>query len=523
MSDLYSANTSRRGFLAGGLGAGVGAFLLSGCTAAVSMDKKGSAKAVKGGTLRLVQTADIAPATLLSQNNPNFSICRTVFNTLTEYDHKTLQPKPSLATKWEIADGGKTYVLTLRDDVKYHTGRAFGPDDVVDVIDILKQDSTSSQLKHVAAICDARKTGANEVTLKFSQAVTNVFDLFEVMIMVDKETYPQLVAGKKFIGTGPFTMQSYRPGAGYTLKRNEQYWKPGRPYLDGVEVAVVTQSSSAVASLRSGQTQLALDLAPLDAVGLKSSAGFKLVPSDAQDSVFYLGQNVTVPPLDQADVRQAIAWAIDRERILNQVLGGIGHTSSLPWPPSSPAFDPAKRDTYRRDIAKAKRLLASAGATGAAVNIYYNAGFAPNAGIAEIVQFDLTQAGLKAAAKPQQAADFFSLLSGAGVPGLFVNVHGFGQLHPATLVKGSFPFNATANAERFTSGQYTNLATRMWTSTDPAAAKAAYNDMNDLLIKQQFVTDLVVSSHTYTISTKLNGLAWNMFDYINLDDAYLSD
>ena len=391
------------------------------------------------------------------------------------------------------------------------------------LINILKQDTTSSQLKTVAAICDARTTGANEVTLKFSQAVTNVFDLFEVMIMVDKETYPQLLAGKKFIGTGPFTMQSYRPGAGYTLRRNDRYWKDGRPYLDGVEVAVVTQSSSAVSSLRSGQSQLALDFAPLDAVGLKDSAGFKLVTSDAQDSVFYLGQNVTVPPLDQADVREAIAWAIDRKRILNQVLGGIGYTSSLPWPPTSPAFDATKRDTYRHDIAKAKQLLAAAGATGASVNIYYNAGFAPNAGIAEIVQFDLTQAGLKATPKPQQAADFFSLLSGSGIPGLFVNVHGFGQLHPATLVKGAFPFNAAANAERFTSGQYTSLAEKMWTTIDQASARAIYADMNDLLIKQQFVTDLVVSSHTYTISTKLNGLAWNMFDYINLDDAYLSD
>jgi peptide/nickel transport system substrate-binding protein len=507
MSDVFSPNVSRRGFLAGGLGVG-GALLLASCTAAVSSKgKKGAGKPVKGGTLRMVQTADIAPATLLSQNNPNFSICRTVFNTLTEYDHKTLQPKPSLATKWQVSDGGKTYILTLRNDVKYHSGRPFGPDDVVGVIDILKRDATSSQLKTVAGICDARKTGANEVTLSFSQAVTNVFDLFEVMIMVDKETYPELLAGKKFIGTGPFTMQSYRPGAGYTLKRNPQYWKDGLPYLDGVEVAVVTQSSSAVASLRSGQSQLALDLAPLDAVGLKRSAGFKLVPTDAQDSVFYLGQNVTVPPLDQAEVRQAIAWAIDRERILSQVLGGIGHTSSLPWTPTSPAFDPTKRDTYRHDAAKAKQLLASAGAAGASVNIYYNAGFAPNAGIA----------------KPQQAADFFSLLSGAGIPGLFVNVHGFGQLHPATLVKGAFPFNAAANAERFTSAQYTNLAAKMWTTTDQAAAKAVYDDMNDLLIKQQFVTDLVVSSHTYTISTKLNGLAWNMFDYINLDNAYLGD
>jgi len=514
---------SRRNFLAvGGLSLGA-ALLLPGCEAAVDQQaKKSGGLASNGGTLHIVQTADIAPATLLSQNNPNFSICRTVFNTLTEYDHKTLQPQPSLATSWDVKDAGKTYVLTLRDDVKYHSGRPFGPDDVVAVIGLLQQNATVSQMKHVAAICDASKTGANEVTLKFSQAVTNVFDLFEMMIMVDKESYPDLLTGGKFIGTGPFTMKSYLPGTGFTLQQNPGYWKAGRPYLDGVQMTVVTQSSSAVAALKSGQAQLALDLAPLDAAALSTTEGFDLVQSDAFDAVYYIGQNVTVRPLDNPQVRQAIAWAIDRDRILNEVLGKIGYTSSLPWAKSSPAYDASKLGAYRLNASKAKSLLAAAGATGASVDLYYNAGFAPNGQIAEIVQFGLTGAGLKVNPKPTQAADFLTLLSGKGIPGLFVNVHGFGQLHPATLVKGAFPFNAAKNAEQYTSNAYTQVANEMWTSADPAAAKQGYDNVNDLLLSQQFVTDLVVSAHTYAVTTKLQGLAWNMFDYLDLDAAQLA-
>lgn len=514
---------SRRDFLAaGGLSLGA-ALLLPGCQAAVHTQAKQSGGPVsKGGTLHMVQTADISPTSLLAQNNPNFSVCRTVFNTLTEYDHKTLHPQPSLARSWDIKDGGKTYVLTLRDDVKYHSGRPFGPDDVVAVIGLLHQDATVSQMKHVAAICDASKTGANEVTLKFSEAVTNVFDLFEMMIMVDKESYSDLLTGAKFVGTGPFTMKSYRPGTGFTLQKNPNYWKPGRPYLDGVQMTVVTQSSSAVAALRSGQAQLALDLAPLDAAALRSTQGFDLVLSDAYDAVYYIGQNVTVRPLDNPQVRQAIAWAIDRDRILNQVLGKIGYTSSLPWAKSSAAYDAHKAGTYSYNLSKAKSLLAGSGAKGASVDLYYNAGFAPNGQIAEIVQFGLSQAGLKVNPKPTQAADFLTLLSGKGIPGLFVNVHGFGQIQPATLVKGAFPFNAAQNAEMFTSQAYTRVADEMWTAIDATAAQTAYGKVNDLLLSQQFVTDLVVSAHTYAISTKLQGLAWNMFDYIDLDGAALA-
>ena len=511
---------SRRDFLAAsGLSLGA-ALLLPGCEAAVhSQANKSGGPINKSGTLHLVQTADISPTSLLSQNNPNFSVCRTVFNTLTEYDHKTLRPQPSLARSWQVKDGGKTYVLTLRDDVTYHSGRPFGPDDVVSVIGLLNQEATVSQMKHVAAICDASKTGTNEVTLKFSEAVNNVFDLFEMMIMVDKESYSDLLTGAKFIGTGPFTMNSYQPGTGFTLAKNPHYWKSGRPYLDGVQMTVVTQSTSAVAALKSGQAQLALDLAPLDAAALRSTPGFDLVLSDAYDAVYYIGQNVTVEPLDNPQVRQAIAWAIDRDRVLNQVLGQIGYTSSLPWARSSPAYDADKAGAYSYNLSKAKSLLAGSGARGASVDLYYNAGFAPNGQIAEIVQYGLSQAGLTVRPKPTQAADFLTLLSGEGIPGLFVNVHGFGQLHPATLVKGAFPFNAAGNAERFTSSAYTKVADQMWTATDESAAKTAYGTVNDLLLSQQFVTDLVVSAHTYAISTKLQGLAWTMFDYLDLDAA----
>jgi peptide/nickel transport system substrate-binding protein len=225
--------------------------------------------------------------------------------------------------------------------------------------------------------------------------------------------------------------------------------------------------------------------------------------------------------LDKPPVRQGIAWAVDRDRILDQALAGIGQTSSLPWSPTSPAFDEGKVNTYRRDIDKAKQLIADAGAAGARVNVVYNSGLPTNQSIAEIVQFNLKEAGLDAKLEPLQAPDFFAKLSGGGLPGLFVNVHGFGQLDPATLVKGAFPFNADKNASNFDSDEYRDLAQKLWT-TPEGEAKAAYAEMNDFMLEQQFVSDLVVSAHTFTISTKLKGLDYNMYDYIDLDDAYLT-
>ena len=498
------------------------ALVLAGCQSAVDDAKSDSGKPVRGGTLEVVQSADIAPATFLSQNNPNFSVIRTVFNTLTAYDHESLEPQPELATSWELADDGTSITLKLREGVKFHSGREFTADDVIFTIQAMQREDVTSQLKHVAlAIDDMTADDDHTVTLHLAHPVSNLFDMFEVMPIVDKDTFDDLLAGKKFVGTGPFKVVSYTPGSGVELERNDEYWQDGRPYLDGINISVQSQSQSMLSSLRSGESQLALDMAPLDVASVKDDPKYDVIESDADDSVYYVGSNVAIAPLDKPEVRQGIAWAIDRDRVLDQALGGIGQTSSLPWSPSSPAFDEARSATYTRDLDKAKALVDQAGATGAPVKVAFNAGFATNQAIAEIVQFNLKEAGLDAELVPLQAPDFFTKLTSGGMPGLFVNVHGFGQLSPATLIKGSFPFNADKNASGFVSDEYRQLAEDLWTT--PAGESANYDAVNDFLLDQQFISDLVVSSHTYTISTELHGVAYNMYDYLNLDDAYLTE
>lgn len=504
----------------------VGATLLivatttSGCRLAVDMAEAGTGP-TQGGTLTIVQSADIAPSTFFSQNNPNFSIIRTVFNTLTTYDRTTRAPQPELATSWSSTTDGQSITLRLRDGVTFHSGRPFVADDVAFTIRAVQRKDVTSQLKNVAtAITGMKIEDEHTITLTLDHPVSNLFDLFEVMPIVDKDTFADLLAGRKFVGTGPFEVAQYVPGSGVRLTKNTNYWKKGLPRLDAVNIDVQSQSQSMLSSLRSGQSQLALDLAPLDTLVLKNDPGFALIVSQAEDAVYYVASNVTIPPLNNIEVRQGIAWAIDRERILAQALAGIGRVSSLPWAKSSPAFDPVKGATYQQDVNRAKQLITHAGASGASIDVAYNSGFATNQWIAEIVQYDLKNAGLNAQLKPLQAADFFARLGSGEMPGLFVNVHGFGQLSPATLVAGAFPFNAKKNSSNFVSDEYRGIAQQLWTGTNATAA--TYGPVNDLLLREQFVSDLVVSSHTFAVSRTLKDLNYTMYDYLDLDNAYLA-
>lgn len=512
----------RRASIFGGFGLAA-ALLLTGCTSAVSTEGAAASSAPKkGGTLHIIQGADVQPVSIMGQNNPNFSINRLIFNSLIEYEHKTLTPQPSLATSWKVSPDGTNITFELQKGVKFHDGRAFTAADVIASLQVIQRPTTSSQMRHDALlITDMVATGDSEVTLTLSHGTSNIFDLFDMMPIIDINTVDALFTGKTFNGTGPFQVDSYTPGQGFKLSRNNSYWKKGLPYLDGVDITVVRNSQSMLSSLRAGQSELALDLAPLDASSVKGDPNFELVASDANDSTYYIASNVNVPLLAKKEVRQGISYAIDRARILKQVLGDIGSVTSLPWSPASSAYDKTKVNHYTYNEAKAKSMLADAGAAGQSVNIYYDSGFGPNAGIVEIVQFNLKQAGLDPVVVPQQSSEFHQNLISGGLNGLFVSGHGFGQISPVTLIKGSFPFNADKNASLFVNQEYKDLATELWTETDPAKQKVTIDKVNDLLLDQQFVSDLVNSSHTYTISKKLHGLEWTMLDYINLDKAYL--
>ncbi len=500
----------------------VAALALGGCAA----DAGGETPAGEprsGGTATIVQSVDISPATIMTQNTPNLSLTRLVFNNLVDLDHETLEPIPQLATSWEVSDDSSRITFELRDDVTYHDGRPFTADDVISSIEAIQREDVPSQLKHVAMqVTEMTADGDASVTIQLGRSVSNLWDLFALMPIIDVNTFDDLLAGTAFNGTGAFVVEEYTPGQGVSLVKNETYWIDGLPYLDAVDIDVVRDSQSMASTVRSGQAQLALNLAPLDAEALAGDPSFAILQSDARDTNYYVASNVNVPLLSDPMVRQAISYAVDRERIVDQVLRGNGTATSLPWAPSSPAFDEDLVDTYAYDPDRAADMLDEAGVTGEAVNLYYDANFGAAAGIAEIVQFNLTEAGLNAASMPLQAGEFNERLRGGTLDGLFISIHGFNQISPATLVKGAFPFNAEGNASQFDDEEYKALAEELWSESDPAALQDVYDRLNQFFLDQQFVSDLVNSAATYSTAAAVQGVDITMLDYLVLDEAYLS-
>lgn len=526
-ADSRAAPTMSRRSVLGGLGlAGATGLWGSGCTPVARRVGRAGNGSRRGGSLVMAQSPDLNLPTLRQQNTPNISWPRLVFNTLTSYDHRTLQPKPQLATGWQVSADGRTIVLRLRDDVRFHSGRPFGPKDVA--ANIAYQASTAGvpgQLRSAAAVIEGSTvTGSHEITLRLAHRITNFFDLSEIMLIFDHESIPELEAGKELNGTGAFRFAGYDPGVSVRFHRNPGYWVPGRPYLDDVELRIVTQQQAIVASLQSGQTHLGFGLSAGNGRNIRADDRLTLTEVDTRDSGQYIGCNVTRKPLDDKRVRQAIAWAVDRDKVRDMAMFGSAVVTSVPWTPTSPAYDKVAAAHYHQDLDRARALVADADVGGRRIELTIMANDPGFRSIAEIVQNGLQAIGLNTFINPLQPAEFQQRLNTASFPGLWVSGHGFGQLNPATLLNGAYPFNAQKNASNFVDAQYRALADRAWRAdpADPAAARRTYAEVTDLLLDRQFVIDLVSSSSTYATSDALRGFSYTMFNDLVLDDAYLA-
>ncbi|MGP3750514.1 ABC transporter substrate-binding protein [Streptomyces sp. IBSNAI001] len=529
MTELYPSTPtgpSRRSALRA---AGGGTLLLglglAGCRSAVSEASSGTRSAgatpKRGGTLDVAVNADFTPALLYSQSQQSLQH-RLIYNTLTRYDDR-LSPQPELAASWTYAEDGRSITLRLRDDVTFHNGRTFTADDVVFAVKNLQNPVRAAQLRSTAeTITGFEKRGDHELVLKLAHPVNNLFDLFEFMIITDPETVEDAVTGKKLIGTGPFRLKKWSPGSGLSLTRNDSYWQPGRPYLDGVELRVVPQADALISSLRSGQSQLSFNVPGKNLGTVKSDRRLSVSDYDTGAGAIYLGVNTTVKPLDDRVVRHALAWAVDRDRLLAQTLGGYGLASAAPWPKSSPAFSEAHRTHYSHDPGKARELLRSAGHTKLELPLLHLA-LPGETAIAESLQYDLEQVGVHVTLQPTDPATGQKKLISQDMPALWTMGHGFAQVQPSTLAVSAYPFNEAKNTSRYGSKQYTTVVQEAWTKPEPsaAAANALHEKISGILLDEAFIIDLVVRGQIQVSAAGLHGVTLNKFSYLNLDDAYL--
>ncbi len=344
------------------------------------------------------------------------AVSAKIFNGLVRFDEdsKTI---PDLAESFSISKDGKVYTFKLRKGVRFHNGRELRADDVKysfeRVLDPLTKSSRTWLFDRIS--------GAGEFMDGTAPHVQGIKALDEYTVEIEiKEPFGPFLSllamppayivpqeevevnvetkedRKDFsshpIGTGPFKLKEWKRGRELILSANDDYFLKG-PKIRGVIYRIIPEELTAIAEFESGN---------LDVMGVPSTEFRRYSESPRWRGViqkshglntFYLGLNCQKPPFNDRRVRQALNYAIDRDRILKTILEGRGELASGPIPPV--LMENGNR-VYTYNPEKARALLKESGFTNGLEFRIYQAPDQDTVDIMEVVQQYLKDVGIKA-------------------------------------------------------------------------------------------------------------------------------
>ncbi len=350
----------------------------------VALTLCGGAMAQKRGGTLTVPLIDTPPSPSLHEEATISAVVpfMPLYNNLIIYDQHRMQNRDDtivsdLATKWAWDDSRTKLTFTLRQGVKWHDGKPFTSADVKCTWDMVSgltpgKIRKSPRQPWYANLMAVSVDGDFSVTFHLKRPQPSILAM---LASGYSPVYPCHVPSATMrthpIGTGPFRFVEYKMNEGARLERNPDYWKPGLPYLDRIEVPIVANRATRMLGLQTGKYDISF---PTD-VTVRLVEELKAQAPEVQCKLRAIGTsnliiNREAPPFDNADIRQALALTLDRlafNRIMNEGADGIG-ASMLSQPDGVwgvPRDKLASFPGYGPDIAerreKARGLMRGAG------------------------------------------------------------------------------------------------------------------------------------------------------------------
>lgn len=408
------------------------ALVLTGCSGAATDAPAASIAPGKieaplvGGDLLIARAGDaITMNSTASQfNNNSIYVFQQLGESLFIVSADGQDLEPLLATGYTVSEDGLTYTIKLREGVQFSDGTPMTAKDVKFSID---QDTKSAEtgwgyvnaaIKEVSVIDDSTVN----VGLKYPWAPI-IADLSMFSNAIIPENYGGKTADQFYeapVGTGPFMWGEWKKGQSLTLVKNPNYWVRGKPYLDSVTWNVVPDANTRKLQLQGGQIDI--DTMPdwSSFAALESSPGVKVYafPSTQHD---FVEINQHRAPFDDVHIRRAIAFAVDREALVDAVLFGNGTSANSLLSPGTPFYDKDAAGP-QFDLEKAKAELAkSSKPNGFSTTLLIRSGDANRASVAQIMKAELEEIGIIVEIKQLEAtaalqadidSDFDMILSG---------------------------------------------------------------------------------------------------------------
>lgn len=314
-------------------------------------------------------TVNLAWPTQPTTLDPNYEtlvmfaqISRNMFDGLFKLDDD-MEVQPNLAEGYEQVDD-LTYDITLRDDVTFHDGAAFTAADVLSTFDRIQNDEdlASKQRSYVANVASVEEV--DEHTVRFTLAKPDAAFL-KVLATLIYITPKDAIAeagdtafGRAPIGTGPFKLDKWNDGDSVVLTANCDYYGD-KPIPSAVEFRFISEPATQISSLQSGEIDIATAVTSDLAASVETSSEVE-IRSVEGNQTNWISMNTKEGPFTDERVRQAMNYAVDKDALTEQLLGGYGTPAGQLYA-SSVFGSSSDIKAYPYDPERAKELLAEAG------------------------------------------------------------------------------------------------------------------------------------------------------------------
>lgn len=360
------------------VGLALAALTLTGCG---NTNFKNSSATSEAGVLRYPipnNPSSLDPAVV--QDGDTLDMLQQIYEGLVGWDENN-QVVGLLAESWEVSEDGTEYTFKVREGVKFHDGRELTADDIKWSIERachpdIKSVTVDAYLSDVVGLVEMKNgqadsvsgivvNGPYSISFKLKQPTPYFLGKLTYMVSspVSSDSAPESAEMndiKQAVGTGPYKLVRYEEKQLAVLEANPDYWG-GAPKLKRIERTVSLDPTTKLSQYKTGAFDL-VQLQRQDVAALQADPKYKdQIKFFNRPAIWYVGLNqLAYAPFKDVRVRQAFAMAIDRDKIVNELLGGVNTPAYTIVPPGvnghreradAPSFDPAA----------AKQLLAAAG------------------------------------------------------------------------------------------------------------------------------------------------------------------
>ena len=433
-------------------------------------------------------------------------------NGLVHYNGETPEPldiRGDLATGWTVSEGGTRYLFDLPENARWHDGVQITSADVVfSINEMLRTDvprPRSGQIRPYVESVEAIGPYQAQIDLKFPSSAFLAFLATDFMKMwplhhvgADPETQRNMRLEENILGSGPFQMVDHEKDVVYRWEKNEDYFKEGLPYFDGMNYFIINDSSRILAAYKAEQVMMTVYLNS----NMNVREGKELqADKEGEGRVFFAGPtlwhglliNTEAEPFTDVRVRRALNLILHRQAF-NEIFGAGEYLIGSPLPPDqwfgrtteewlqTPGLrETANGEKHPDDIAEAQRLMADAGYADGFETTILAANFLSFPEMAQVAADQMERwLNIRAVVQPEEpAAGYVRYEAGDWKLGFHGN--GILVMDPDQLVAGSYLSAATRNYSGWEPPEIRSLYERQQVETDIEKRRQLVLELGDYL------------------------------------------